>query len=61
VSALVEAGAARVYAAARDERKVSANGPRVVPLTLDVTKPEQIAAAARHAATSRFSSTMRAR
>ena len=49
VSALVEAGAARVYAAARDERKVSANGPRVVPLTLDVTKPEQIAAAARQA------------
>ena len=49
VSALVEAGAARVYAAARDERQVSADGSRVVPLTLDVTKPEQIAAAARKA------------
>jgi NAD(P)-dependent dehydrogenase (short-subunit alcohol dehydrogenase family) len=49
VSALVEAGAAKVYAAARDERKVSADGSRVVPLTLDVTKPEQIAAAARKA------------
>jgi NAD(P)-dependent dehydrogenase (short-subunit alcohol dehydrogenase family) len=49
VSALVEAGAAKVYAAARDERKVSADGPRVVPLTLDVTKPEQIAIAVRKA------------
>src|SRR5437773_5498584 len=49
VSALVEAGAAKVYAAARDQRKVSANGSRVVPLSLDVTKPEQIAAAAREA------------
>jgi NAD(P)-dependent dehydrogenase (short-subunit alcohol dehydrogenase family) len=48
VSALVEAGAARVYAAARDERKLSP-GPRVVPLTLDTTKPEQVTAAARKA------------
>jgi NAD(P)-dependent dehydrogenase (short-subunit alcohol dehydrogenase family) len=49
VSALVEAGAARIYAAARDERKVSADGSRVLPLTLDVTKPEQIAIAVRKA------------
>src|SRR5262249_10935603 len=49
VSALVEAGAARVYAAARDAAKVPAAGPRVVPLTLDTTKPEQVAAAARAA------------
>jgi NAD(P)-dependent dehydrogenase (short-subunit alcohol dehydrogenase family) len=49
VSALVEAGAAKVYAAARDERKVSADDPRVVPLMLDTTKPEQIAAAVRKA------------
>lgn len=49
VSALALAGAAKVYAAARDETKVSADGLRVVPLTLDVTKPEQIAAAARKA------------
>jgi NAD(P)-dependent dehydrogenase (short-subunit alcohol dehydrogenase family) len=49
VSALVQAGAAKVYAAARDERQVSADGPRVVPLRLDVTKPEQIAAAVRKA------------
>ena len=49
VAALVDAGAAKVYAAARDESKLLAGGPRVVPLTLDVTKPEQIAAAARKA------------
>ena len=48
VSALVEAGAAKVYAAARDTRTI-AGGPRVVPLTLDVTNPEQIAAAAKSA------------
>jgi len=46
---LLEAGAAKVYAAARDERQVVTNGPRVVPLTLDITKPEEIAAAARKA------------
>ena len=46
VSALLEGGAAKVYAAARDERKLSAIGPRVVPITLDTTKPEQAAAAA---------------
>jgi NAD(P)-dependent dehydrogenase (short-subunit alcohol dehydrogenase family) len=49
VSALVQAGAAKVYAAARDERKVSPDGSRVVPLTLDVTKAEQVAAAATRA------------
>jgi len=49
VSALVEAGAAKVYAAARDERKLPVQGPRVVPLTLDTTKPEQVAAAAKRA------------
>src|SRR5277367_2465900 len=49
VSALVEAGAAKVYAAARDEGKLSAPNSRVVPLALDTTKPEQIAAAVRKA------------
>jgi NAD(P)-dependent dehydrogenase (short-subunit alcohol dehydrogenase family) len=49
VSALVEAGAGKVYAAARDESKLPKLGSRVVPLTLDVTKPEQIAAAAKSA------------
>src|SRR5690349_8519820 len=46
VSALVEAGAAKVYAAARDETKIVATGAPVVPLALDTTRPEQIAAAA---------------
>jgi len=46
VAALLEAGAAKVYAAARDERTVAVDSSRIVPLTLDVTKPEQIAAAA---------------
>ena len=49
VSALIEAGASKVYAAARDKRKLPDLGARVVPLTLDVTKPEQIAAAAQSA------------
>lgn len=49
VSALVEAGASKVYAAARDAKKISAGGSRVVPLTLDTTNPEQIAAAAKAA------------
>ena len=49
VEALVEAGAAKVYAAARDARQISAGGARVIPLALDTTKPEQIAAAAKTA------------
>ncbi len=49
VAALLEAGAAKVYAAARDEKKVATGGARVVPITLDVTKPESVAAAAKKA------------
>jgi NAD(P)-dependent dehydrogenase (short-subunit alcohol dehydrogenase family) len=49
VSALVEAGAAKVYAAARDEKKLVATGSRVIPVTLDTTKPDQVVAAARRA------------
>lgn len=49
VAALLEAGAAKVYAAARDERKVTVDDPRVVALTLDTTYPEQVAAAAQRA------------
>jgi NAD(P)-dependent dehydrogenase (short-subunit alcohol dehydrogenase family) len=45
----LEAGAAKVYAAARDVSKVTSDDPRVVPLALDTSKPEQIAAAARAA------------
>jgi NAD(P)-dependent dehydrogenase (short-subunit alcohol dehydrogenase family) len=48
VAALLEAGAEKIYAAARDERTI-ASGARVVPLVLDTTKPEQIAAAANKA------------
>jgi len=46
VSALLEAGAAKVYAAARDPGSVVCKDPRVVPLALDTRRPEQIAAAA---------------
>jgi NAD(P)-dependent dehydrogenase (short-subunit alcohol dehydrogenase family) len=49
VSALLQAGAVKVYAAARDPGKVAADDPRVVPLLLDTSKTEQIAAAARSA------------
>src|SRR5579863_6029056 len=49
VAALVEAGAAKVYAAARDERQVPRGDSRIVPLTLDTTKPDQIAAAVKNA------------
>lgn len=46
VSALLEAGAAKVYAAARDVSRVASGDPRVVPLQLDTSRPAQIAAAA---------------
>jgi NAD(P)-dependent dehydrogenase (short-subunit alcohol dehydrogenase family) len=45
LSALLEAGAVKVYAAARDPKKVASRDPRVVPLALDTAKPAQIAAA----------------
>lgn len=50
VDALVNAGAARVYAAARNLKDLAAltarHGARVVALQLDVTDPAQVAAAA---------------
>jgi NAD(P)-dependent dehydrogenase (short-subunit alcohol dehydrogenase family) len=46
--ALLEAGAAKVYAGARDPRAVAL--PGVVPLKLDVTHDEDVAAAAREGA-----------
>ncbi len=53
VEALLARGAAKVYAAARRPESltdlVAASGGRVVPLVLDVTRPEQIAAAAKAA------------
>lgn len=45
VDALLEAGAARVYAAARDITAIVAH-PRVVPLMLDITLPDHLAALA---------------
>jgi len=53
VAALLDAGAARVYATARDPVKLEAvvalDRARVVPLRLDVTSPADIAAAAERA------------
>jgi NAD(P)-dependent dehydrogenase (short-subunit alcohol dehydrogenase family) len=47
VKALVEMGASKVYAAARDPGTITLNG--VVPLKLDVTSEEDVVAAARAA------------
>lgn len=44
VQALLTAGAAKVYAAARDPGTIDAQ-PNVIPIKLDVTRPEDIAAA----------------
>ena len=53
VDALLERGAARVYAGARRLESLHAHlerwGDRVVPLERDVTKPDQVAAAAERA------------
>jgi len=49
VSALIAAGASKVYAAARDRKKVAVESSRVVPVTLDTTDPDQVSAAAREA------------
>ena len=49
VSALLEAGATKVYATVRDEKKLVRTDARIVPLLLDTTKPAQIVAAAKQA------------
>jgi NAD(P)-dependent dehydrogenase (short-subunit alcohol dehydrogenase family) len=46
VTALIEGGATKVYAAARDVRKVTEVDARVVPLALDTSRPQEIAEAA---------------
>ena len=46
VRALLDAGAVKVYAAARDPRSIEA-APGVVPIKLDVTRPDEVAAAAK--------------
>jgi NAD(P)-dependent dehydrogenase (short-subunit alcohol dehydrogenase family) len=45
--ALLDRGAAKVYAAARDPGAVEVTDARVVPVRLDITNPEDVAAAAR--------------
>lgn len=46
VAALLDRGAAKVYAGARDPASVDAGDPRVVPVRLDVTSDDDVAAAA---------------
>lgn len=46
VTQLLDRGVAKVYAAARDARKIDTTDPRVVALTLDVTDAASVAAAA---------------
>jgi NAD(P)-dependent dehydrogenase (short-subunit alcohol dehydrogenase family) len=46
VTELLDAGAARVYAASRAGGTAAAPDPRVAPLTLDITDPASVAAAA---------------
>ena len=45
--ALLDAGAAKVYAGARDPSTIEVTDTRVVPVRLDITNPGDIAAAAR--------------
>jgi NAD(P)-dependent dehydrogenase (short-subunit alcohol dehydrogenase family) len=49
VRQLLDRGVAKVYAAARDPRQLDVADPRIVPLRLDVTDAESIAAAAQAA------------
>ena len=48
VEALLAAGAAKVYATARDPAHLAtlSDDPRVIPVALDIRRPEQVAAAA---------------
>jgi NAD(P)-dependent dehydrogenase (short-subunit alcohol dehydrogenase family) len=46
VEALLERGAAKVYAATRGGQPLTASDPRLVPLTLDITDQAQVDAAA---------------
>src|SRR5919204_6503261 len=47
VEALLERGAAKVYAGVRDVATLSDSDPRLVPVQLDVTDADRIAAVAR--------------
>ncbi|MDN7178344.1 SDR family oxidoreductase [Caballeronia sp. SEWSISQ10-4 2] len=46
VTSLLEGGARKVYAAARDCAALAPGDSRIVPITLDITDPEQVAQAA---------------
>jgi len=46
VTSLIEGGARKVYAAARDCSAVSKGDSRIIPITLDITDPAQVAQAA---------------
>lgn len=46
VTQLLERGVTRVYASARDSSQIDASDSRVIPLTLDVSDPRSVAAAA---------------
>jgi NAD(P)-dependent dehydrogenase (short-subunit alcohol dehydrogenase family) len=48
--ALLDRGAAKVYAGARDPSAVEVTDPRLVPVRLDITDPGDVAAAARYCA-----------
>jgi NAD(P)-dependent dehydrogenase (short-subunit alcohol dehydrogenase family) len=50
VTALLERGAARVYAGARDPGSIDADDDRVIPLALDITRAAGVASAATLAA-----------
>jgi NAD(P)-dependent dehydrogenase (short-subunit alcohol dehydrogenase family) len=49
VQQLLDRGASKVYAAARDPLAVAHTDPRVIPLALDVTDPDSVALAAAQA------------
>ncbi len=46
VDALLQAGVSRIHAAARDPASVDRSDPRIEPLRLDVTRPDDVEAAA---------------
>jgi NAD(P)-dependent dehydrogenase (short-subunit alcohol dehydrogenase family) len=46
IAQLLERGAAKVYAAARNPQQIEVNDPRVIALALDITDSASVAAAA---------------
>lgn len=54
VTSLLARGAKKVYAGARDPASVRTSDPRVIPVTLDITDPAQVRAAAAAASDTRL-------